>query len=506
MIIIETPAPPTLERLVLVPADAVSRTASEPALDVHTSAGRDATPADLARGGYVPLAAQPDPGTLAHLRADLRDAVRRAEHAEQLTSELQATIARAFSYIEHTPGVQYLDAEVKKLGERAEKAEGLLIQRETELRLAREDGDERARDLRQAYERAVAAAEKAEAELADLRPAPRGMTVREAARARHALGGPDAQALEGALVQAERERDEAIRRGIECIGAGPTNIENVVARLVNIVEASRGIEKDYAARLKAAETELARLMQERDTLRAEVAEASKALLEAGCVDVLPLAERVAMLVDERAGMRADLRGAKELARVLEVERDTARAELARLTAPGEGSEGEPTYEALGEHYRNAWDASEAMLEMGRRHDAYAALYRLGVAHERARQQPAKDRATDEELAQVYRKIYETHGGGTISVSHDDCRRAGVRAVADRVRQERCLVAQAVAMGVSLEIGPHSKGVDIHVSRPRENADGGEFFEGELVEAGRDDVPPSEASATLARLLGEVSRG
>ena len=98
MIIIETPAPPTLERLVLVPADAVSRTASEPTLNVHTSAARDATPDDLLRAGYVPrdrydnaqeridhfaaeiarLAAQPAPGTLAHLRADLRDAAKLA--------------------------------------------------------------------------------------------------------------------------------------------------------------------------------------------------------------------------------------------------------------------------------------------------------------------------------------------------------------------------------------------------------------------------------------------
>ena len=42
---------------------------------------------------------------------------------------------------------------------------------------------------------------------------------------------------------------------------------------------------------------------------------------------------------------------------------------------------------------------------------------------------------DDELVDLYCKIYETHGGGTTSVSHDDCRRAAVAAVAAHVRQE-----------------------------------------------------------------------
>ncbi|MBL0198532.1 MAG: hypothetical protein IPQ09_30805 [Myxococcales bacterium] len=84
---------------------------------------------------------------------------------------------------------------------------------------------------------------------------------------------------------------------------------------------------------------------------------------------------------------------------------------------------------------------------------------------------ALDRATDDELVDLYRKIYETHGGGTISVSHDDCRRAGVRTLAARVRKERCLVAQAVGMGAGVTASRTSERVpgttgmwDVYVTR------------------------------------------
>ncbi len=116
---------------------------------------------------------------------------------------------------------------------------------------------------------------------------------------------------------------------------------------------------------------------------------------------------------------------------------------------------------------------------------------------------ALDRATDDELVDLYRKIYETHGGGTISVSHDDCRRAGLLAVAARVRQERCLVAQAVAMRAGVTISRTSERVpgttgmwDVYVTR-RPDVPGEHYAYG---------VPTAGVPATLARLLGEVSRG
>lgn len=123
-IIIETPAPPTRERLVLVSPSSVSNpieTLNGEVFTVHTTEARDATPADLERAGYVTgemlaeqvrivwaasqdaiaraekaertLREQVDPGTLAHLRNDLRDMTARAEKAERLHSEAEAQIA-----------------------------------------------------------------------------------------------------------------------------------------------------------------------------------------------------------------------------------------------------------------------------------------------------------------------------------------------------------------------------------------------------------------------------
>lgn len=193
------------------------------------------------------------------------------------------------------------------------------------------------------------------------------------------------------------------------------------------------------------------------TARAEKAEATLAMH--GRPTYVEAVERAEKAERERDDLLARINDAEEAARTL-------RAELARLAAPGEGA---------------CWACRED----------------LGVDHERARQQPAKDRATDEELAQVYRKIYETHGGGTISVSHDDCRRAGVRAVAARVRQERCLVAQAVAADCDVHVTEQiSGGWLVRVVAQTSSTAAG-------VSA---TVPRADAPSTLARLLGEVSRG
>lgn len=53
-----------------------------------------------------------------------------------------------------------------------------------------------------------------------------GMTIREACRARRPLGGPDAQALEGALQQVERELDDSVtllRRWCQFAGSNWTD-------------------------------------------------------------------------------------------------------------------------------------------------------------------------------------------------------------------------------------------------------------------------------------------
>lgn len=291
MIIIKTPQPDTEERLVLVPA-----------LHALCPSARDATPADLERGGYERLGpevlrvsaaewrelklraegreAHGEPGTLAHLRNDLRDAISRAEAAE-----------------------------------------GLLIQRETELRLAREDGAAVERQMREA--RSAADQSFVRANRAEMR-----------------------------AEKAERERDEARDCG-----------------QVGVCAVTPGCQRHWAER----------------------------------------------------------------ARELLAERDTLRAEVARLTAPGEG---EPTDNEL----RAVWDP-EPTITAARR-----ALFRAGVAHERARQQPAKGRATDEELFAIADGVYEeAHGGEIPNGPHEIARR-----VAARVRQEPGIVERAVGRPTDLD--------------------------------------------------------
>ena len=80
-------------------------------------------------------------------------------------------------------------------------------------------------------------------------------------------------------------------------------------------------------------------------------------------------------------------------------------------------------------------------------------------------------------------------------------RAIVRAVAARVRGERCLVAQAVARSWYLYLCPQKNEPskwDIETGRViAGRSDGGAILHG---------VPAADVPATLARLLGEVSRG
>jgi hypothetical protein len=134
----------------------------------------------------MPLREQPSPGTLAHLRADLRDMAERLEKAE---AELSAETSRADEWkalaiktaaecSASESGRLETDELLAAETARAEKAEGLLIQRETELRLAREDGAAVERQMREARgaadasfvraNRAEARAEKAERELAQV--------------------------------------------------------------------------------------------------------------------------------------------------------------------------------------------------------------------------------------------------------------------------------------------------------------------------------------------------
>lgn len=164
-----------------------------------------------------------------------------------------------------------------------------------------------------------------------------------------------------------------------------------------------------------------------------------------------------------------------------------RAELARLTAPGEGSGGEPT------DWLGMWNGFTLGPLEDSLYGRIKRMWRAGVAHERARQQPEKARATDEELVEVYEQTPPASWGGTSSAT-----RAGILAVAARVRQERCLVERLVAAGVAVRISRTSARVagctgmwDVSVTR-RPDEPGEHFCNG---------VPTADVPSTLARLAG-----
>ena len=106
---------------------------------------------------------------------------------------------------------------------------------------------------------------------------------------------------------------------------------------------------------------------------------------------------------------------------------------------------------------------------------------LLAENERARQ-PAQDRATDEELVAIFENAYE-HGALENIV--------GVRAVAAHVRGERCLIARAVAVGEGFSVTRRATGAGWRIR---------------MVGGPGAECAPADVPATLARLLGEVSRG
>lgn len=373
-IIIKTPQPDVEERLVLVPiADTTrERQAADP------TAWRDATPEDLERAGLV-LREQAAPGTLAHLRADLRDMTARAEKAELDAAEWAAEVD-------------------------ALRAEAL-----AELADARRERDTLLAELADAKAECQGAMLSAYAQYAE--------TVRERDEAREAMAS---------VVGQLRGRDEETQRL-----AGTLRERNEAKELARVLEV------------------------ERDTLHAELADAK--------------AERDRAIRDCAATA---------------AERNEARAEVARLAAPAEG---EPSFE----HLRDCWDMAPRADASGSDvfRNGFFALYRLGVAHERARQQPAP--------TFVQATGTHTYGGRP---------RAGqglppdAQPDADRATdEERCLVTRAVGMLADVSLARHpqrglgERTYTIRVQCPAEpNA---------IAAA----VPASDVPATLARLLGEVSR-
>jgi hypothetical protein len=182
---------------------------------------RDATPDDLARGGFVHAG---EHAAFRRSRDGWRDACKKAER-EAATLREQARDLRA----QPSPGtLAHLRADLRDMTARAEKAEGLLIQRETELRLAREDG---AADLERARLHASGVSTRLHAAVRDL----------DAAQAR--------------AEQAERERNEA-RAEVERLTAPEGGkvmssglAEAVELELMRIVDDAIGGLADFGASL-----------------------------------------------------------------------------------------------------------------------------------------------------------------------------------------------------------------------------------------------------------------
>jgi len=304
----------------------------------------------------------------------------------------------------------------------------------------------------------------------------RDATPDDLARAGYVLEAAGAEHIRAILVAAERpllarvekaERELSEVRELQRSDERDGNVgfsltcwvESILEQL-NIARINRtelGKAAGRYARERDEAKEFARVLEaERDTLLAELADAK--------------AECQGAMLSAYAQYAETVR-----------ERDTARAELARLTAPAEG---EPTDEALRDAFEVAYRDAASECHA----NAIRAIYRLGVAHERARQQPAQDRATDEELERVYSAAYARAWESEVSTP-DRGERAGLRAVAAHVRQERCLVARVVSASMSMHV--YRRGHDGWAV-----ALGPRFVECE----------PADVPATLARLLGEVARG
>lgn len=138
-IIIETPAPPTRERLVLVSPSSVSNPIETPngeVFTVRTTEARDATPDDLARAGYVTgemLAEQ-----VRIVWAASKDAISRAEKAERALAALRDQVAAGGCEAAHL-GERTYECDIAqpcglcRLRARSEKAERLHSEAEAQI-------------------------------------------------------------------------------------------------------------------------------------------------------------------------------------------------------------------------------------------------------------------------------------------------------------------------------------------------------------------------------------
>lgn len=230
----------------------------------------------------------------------------------------------------------------------------------------------------------------------------------------------------------------------------------------------------------------------------------------------PRAETVRRLAAERDALRtraekADAEIATLTQRAEKVERlhadaekqiacrNELRAQVASLTAERDAlrARAEEAEKAYADKVLELKDEREESADKSMRADAELSNLRAQVAA----LQPTAERATDEELRKVFTDAVKHarestgHNGGGMAVPDVHANEAGIRAVAARVRAERCLVTRAVSKNVDILVTIHADGWKIRTSPQTPDAmwKGPNDCKHALKAA---DVP-----ATLARMLG-----
>ncbi len=377
--------PPVDALLVLVPTAAVSRELLEPGVEaqcfsVHTDMAREATEADLREAGYCPAASrvvstiavnalqavviQGEPSHAALLQAWLHHpgaltAPRVAEFAlQQWRAGAAYERGREGSCRDSLRDHREADARIRAvlapalgLAETEESAE-VMVTRLAQLLMGEE---KETQHLGRRLEEARARAETAERAIG---------RITAAAHAAGWNGTENPKTVWGFITHLATERDEA-KELARVLGVELETSRAFIARQGEEATMRLGRLADLRAELAQHKRDSYAAVRERDTLRAELADAA-ALLEA-TRQATGIATKVADVPKVVADIVANRKAASEHACRLE-------ADLTRLTAPGEG---EPTDEEL----RAAWEGEGNNTFS----EAVRALWRAGAAHERARQ-------------------------------------------------------------------------------------------------------------------------
>jgi hypothetical protein len=288
--------------------------------------------------------------------------------------------------------------------------------------------------------------------------------------------------------------------GLECMTSEES--EKRMRDALAAVDLANGHANEAEARAEKAEAERDKATRWGDTARAALKSAESRLGEINAFH-----DKVAEIVDavHHQSMGPLISGTPDevvaAVRDAVAERNDLRTKLAALAAPVEG---EPTVEALQRMFAEAPPKHPKNVDeaMG---GALAAIWRAGHAAGLAKRDETAvrigkplafsgpgdaprfsieprdlPRATDEELAGVFIEAREKPESSTLT--------GGLRAVANRVRREQCLVTRAVESGVGFSIVPNDRGRWYVTANMREQ-----------------NCAPTFDALVLAEMLGEVGR-